>query len=188
MDGQNRPPLNVDDVERALTDALQLEPSSGFRSRVRERVTQESMRTRWVGATPLVLAASLVIVASAFALLRDAVDERRGQIAPGSDVTLAAVPENTVAHPTSEIRLPRPIAATRPAAVTRALSDPRHAARPRVPIGREPEVLLSASEQSGVRLLFESAASGRLQLPPEMLRDLSLPLADFESIIQGANQ
>jgi hypothetical protein len=41
-----------------------------------------------------------------------------------------------------------------------------------------PEVLLSESERAGVQLLLESAASGRLRLPEEMLRDLSLPIVE----------
>ena len=172
MDGQNRPPLNVEDLDRALADALRIEPSSDFRSHVRDRVTREPMRPRWVAAVPLALAASLVI-ASAFVLSRDAVNEPPAeQIATAQDVMLAPITPPMTTKPQGMVR-----------------SGPHRAvAAPRLPVGvSQPEVLLSASEQAGVRLLFESVASGRLELPPEMLRELSLPLADFENT-EGDNQ
>jgi hypothetical protein len=47
-----------------------------------------------------------------------------------------------------------------------------------VPARQEPEVLLPESERAGVRLLFEALAAGRLELPEDMLQDLSLPIVE----------
>ena len=174
MDGTNRPPMNVEDCDRALIDALGVEPSHEFRSRVRARVAQESILPRWHAArVPMTLAAALLIVAGALVLVQDDSVQPQPHVA-AADVVLPAIAQPVVL-------LPQPAVAR--SAPRRATAE----ARPAVVV-REPEVLLSASEQAGVRLLFESAATGRLQLPPEMLRDLSLPLVDFESTTEGDNQ
>jgi hypothetical protein len=174
MDGTNRPSLNMEDVDRALIDAMGVEPSHEFRSRVRARLAQESVRPRWHAArVPLTLAAALMIVAGAMVLVRDDGEQPQPRVA-AADVALPAMTHPVFAPPQPAVPRPAPrraVAQSRPSIVV-----------------REPEVLLSASEQAGVRLLFESAATGRLQLPPEMLRDLSLPLVEFESTTEGDNQ
>ena len=174
MDGTNRPPLNVGDLDRALSDALGVEPSREFPSRVRARLVQESIQPRWFAArVPLTLAAALMLVAGAMVLVREDIEQPSPQVA-AVDVVLPAMTEPVTAPPQPAVPRPTPrlvVAESRPSVVV-----------------RQPEVLLSESEQAGVRLLFESAATGRLQLPPEMLRDLSLPLVDFESTTEGDNQ
>jgi hypothetical protein len=173
MYGRNQPSLNPDDLDRVLIDALNVEPSSEFRSRVRGRVMRESMRSRWTATAPLVVAASLAFVAIGFTLSRDVVDERPVQrIATGADVMLPSVSEPMTTNTSPVIR-----------------PTLRSVAKRRLPTDvSQPQVLLSASEQAGVRLLFESAASGSLQLPPEMLQDLSLPIVRVAGTTEGDNQ
>jgi hypothetical protein len=55
-------------------------------------------------------------------------------------------------------------------------------AAPRAGNRTMPDILLSDSERSGFRLLWETAATGRLRLPEEMLQDSTVP------IIEGDNQ
>jgi hypothetical protein len=121
------------------------------------------------------LAAALLIVAGAMVLVQDDRVQPRPQThVAATDVVFPAMTEPVVVPPQPAVAPPAPRRATTESRLAVAV--------------REPAVLLSASEQAGVRLLFESAATGRLQLPPEMLRDLSLPLVDFESTTEGDNQ
>jgi hypothetical protein len=118
------------------------------------------------------VAASVATIAFVAVFSRDAVGDRPPQqLAVASDVVLPAMPVPIVAKP--------------------AGPSPRRAvgATPRPSVGASrPEVLLSATEQAGVRLLFETAASGRLQLPPEMLHDLPLAFASGDGPTEGATQ
>jgi len=167
--------MTSDDLDRELAAVLRVEPSAGFRAQIRDRVSGESIRSRWTGAVPIVLAASVAIAAAVLAVSptgdADRPSDRRAAV--GTDVSLGAL---------------SPGATARPHDVVQPQTRHRRAA-PRVGIEpRRPEVLLSASEQAGVRLLFESVASGRLELPPEMLQDLSLRVADSERTSGGDNQ
>lgn len=146
-------------LDRALDEALGVQPSPEFLARVRIRIADEpAPRAAWIG--------------SVWAL--------RGAIATGSAAALTAIALGTVvsrapARSTSKRALasrPWSIASNVVAAPSAAGKDPPSRADRPIPTGpalrREApaaEVLVAAAESQALRDLFASASEGRVALP-----------------------
>ena len=185
MDDRPGYTLNTEDLDRELAAAIRLEPSADFRARVRARVAGEQIKAPWgVRLLPIVACAGLAGLLAAGAWWLNEPVPASAPLAQAS-VTMPAGALPFTEPAATESRQPS-VAPRR--ALTRPV--PRVSERPAVDArARTPEVLLSESEKAGVRLLFESAASGRLELPPEMLQDTTVPLAlvpsgDDEGVMQ----
>src|SRR3954465_15646792 len=178
MDGSN--PMTSVDLDRELTAALRVEPSPELRVRVRARIAGARMNASWrwllrVGGCAGT--AGLVIAAAGW---------NSFESSSPADLTRSASRIETIhRQPLAPPRSQAVIATTplRPVKVAQRLVRARRQL-PLPAVGaavREPEVLLSESERDGVRMLLDSVASGRLELPHEMLRDLSLPIVQAGS-------
>ena len=175
-------PIMPDDLDRELADALRAEPSAEFRARIRARVDGEYMSTGWRVPAAAYAGFAGVIVASAIWFMpygappvRQVIDAAPSARPPEpvteASSTNVAPPLGT--PPRERGRTSRRV--TQSPAMAQATGSVNVPASAPVSV---PEVLLSDSERAGVRLLLESAASGRLRLPEEMLRDLSLPIVE----------
>ncbi len=200
MDGSQQAGMTPDDFDRELAGALRISPSGEFRARIRARVSGEHMRAGWWPQVPMAAYAGfagLVVVVGLWLMsgsravspvqmaggtlpraARDADGVPSGQGQPPR----AAVGNASVNSPSSlaqdRERPPRPVARTHAAPLSKT---------PAVPASDQ-EVLLSESEIAGVRLLFESAASGRLRLPEDMLQDPTPPIVEARTSVPLLDQ
>lgn len=181
------------DLDRELADAVRVEPSGEFRARIRARVAGENMNSGWHLPQPAAAYAGLagVIVAGALwfmpygaAPVRQAIVEppsTRSPVASTETVSTDKAPNPEMAppeHARTPRRAPVPAVTARTTNPSTAPANEPTASAIATDVPSTPEVLLSESERAGVQLLLESAASGRLRLPEEMLRDLSLPIVE----------
>jgi len=178
------------DLDRELADALRTEPSGEFRARIRARVDGEKMNVGWrlpqpaayAGFAGVIVAAAIWFMPYGAAPVRQASNEAPAT-AVGSTETVSTgeAPHPMMRAPDSSRTLRRAPALAVTARTTKsaaALANEPTASATAADVSSGPEVLLSESERAGVQLLLESAASGRLRLPEEMLRDLSLPIVE----------
>jgi hypothetical protein len=143
----------MDELERELAAAVDVEPSGEFRARVRERVAHESMTSRWhLAAVPAMVSAGAVAAAILAVILwpGQPADGPQLQGTSGADITLSAVRAPA---------LPTVSRASLPPAIRTHVSP---SVRP-----CEPEVLLSASERDGLRLLLAAIADDRFKSPDD---------------------
>ena len=186
MNGQSRHALTTDELDRELADALRVEPSVEFRASVHARLAGERIQPSWGRLAPAVVACAglaAVLVGGAFWLnaIEPAPVTQAGGDRPGSPVAIvgrgvSASPGGPdKARPTSDLK---PVAAMlRPTIARRAPAEPHQVPSPAVESTLpQTEVLLSDSEQAGLRLLFESVAAGRLELPESMLSEPTPPI------------
>ncbi len=190
-------PHSLTDLDRELADALRAEPSGEFRARIRARVASEAMNDRWrlplpaayAGVAGVIMAGAIWFISFGEApgrQVRDEVPSRRPTM-PASDTTsIGSIPPATNAErvpgsPARDVPSRRTIA--RKATPSSPAYESPATSSSTAEVASGPEVLLSDSERAGVQLLLESAASGRLRLPEEMLRDLSLPIVEARTTI-----
>jgi hypothetical protein len=191
-------PHSLTDVDRELAEALRAEPSGEFRARIRARVASEAMNDRWRLPLPAAAYAGVAGVIMAGALwfmsfgqapgrqMRDQVPSGHPTM-PATDTTsIRSIPSATNAErvPGSPARdVPGRLTIARKTTAPPPSNESPAMSSRAADIASGPEVLLSDSERAGVQLLLESAASGRLRLPEEMLRDLSLPIVEARTTI-----
>jgi hypothetical protein len=183
MDGQRGGAMTDDELDDALTAAACVDPSAEFRARVRTRIGRATMLSPWSRWAPVCLASALAV---AIALM---VTAGRKTANPVSDEQAAyrAVPHGNVAPVAPSISANVLAPLTQRTRVTDgAAADARREALPETE--QHAEVLVSESEQAGVRLLFEAVASGTFELPPEMLHDLPVLLATGDDMAAGEIQ
>ena len=192
MDGSKRHAMTPGDLDHGLaeelTEALHVSPSAEFRARIRTRLDAEEMRAAWHPRVPVVVFAGIasLLVAGGVWLMPGS--------HPVATTPVASTPSPHVAqllHPAvagaTKVSLPAPIPQKSTKPIRQTAQVPPVAEAP-VPRAAEPEVLLSESERAGVRLLFESAASGRLRLPEEMLQDPTPPIVEARTSVPFLDQ
>jgi len=186
-----------EDLDRELTNVLRVEPSGEFRARLRSRVSAEEMKSSWrlrlpvtvcAGIASLLIAGGWWLESSTSALL----------IPPDRQVLDGAVTRPGVTRPASQVEAQTALTTELPTAPTVLTPHARGTIRPgaalavsapvATPAAGRQEVLIADAERAGVRLLFDAVAAGRLELPEDMLQNLSLPiveartgLSDFDS-------
>jgi hypothetical protein len=193
-----------DDLDRELADALAVDPSAGLPARIRERISAEAKAANGRWQVSLAVAAGLCsVVAAGTIWLSMSAPGPLSQ--PQYDAVVRDVPATGAEQPDHQAASAAPAPTTAPALTPTPRATPTVASRNTVPPQRDArrspaagavlpgaieehretaEVLLSDAEKAGVRLLFESAASGRLKLPEDMLQDPSVPIArDRPSLI-----
>jgi len=185
-------PHSLTDLDRELADALRAEPSGEFRARIRARVASEAMNGRWrlplpaayAGVAGVIMAGAIWFMSFGQApgrQVRDEVPSGRPTM-PATDATsIASIPpatnnERVLGSPARDV--PSRLTIARKATPPSPTNESPAASSSTAGVAGGPEVLLSDSERAGMQLLLESAASGRLRLPEEMLRDLSLPIVE----------
>jgi hypothetical protein len=139
----------LNDIDRAIADALDVEPSPEFAARVRQRIASAPAPASFWSGWRLAAAAAAVVAAIGIAMLS----------------SRAPAPAPVQASRTPSVAPPRAVdVGPSPAPVTTAGSVPTPARRPRVPpqvarVTAEPEVLVPREEIEMYRRLIARAAS-----------------------------
>ena len=189
MDGSQHA-MTPNDLERELTEALRVSPSGEFKARIRTRLDAEEMRAAWQPRVPVIVFAGIasLLVAGGVWLMPGSHPVAPTQVASTPSPHVAQRLHPPVADATTvPPRAPIPRRSTKPTRPAARAQVPPLAEAP-APRAAEPEVLLSESERAGVRLLFESAASGRLRLPEEMLQDPTPPIVEARTSVPFPDQ
>lgn len=159
---------NEDDIDRALTAALDVTPSAGFEAGVRRRIEADG-ETPARGVLPywLAAAAALVLIAGAWFALRD-----RSIVEPAPQLveqTPAVEPAPRVAADSGRppgVEVSPALQAPTPVAPERAART-GPAATVRVARRAEPEVIVPPNQMELIQRLMRDVQAGRVELPEQ---------------------